>query len=470
MRNYNGQESQIYRSQSSQRRVLYLVSIFGLALRLLPLLHTQTGFAYYLKDSTQYVQLDNGLVNGCGFARLINGTCQSPELLRTPVYPIFLTALPGVRTVLAVQSLIGGLVCLALGMLVFRFWNYKAALICTSLLAFDIPSIVLANQLLSEQLFTVLVLIAVVPPLLLISGSARIARPESIAVLSGLAAAAAILTRPIGLVLLLFAALPFFEIRAFPLGKRLKLATIAVVILIVAIGGWSLRNYRVAGYWGLSTVGAINLYYFRAPGVLAKVRNINFNDAQQQLSSRIGIPYENIYEPRRQSSALDHQMNVRARKILLTYPVQTILMTAEGMIFNSLTPMRSELSNWLQLGPRENGIMATGISVEALKGVFDKILKSPLMAVLVTEQMVVNLLLWIGVGLAFVRCLKESTEYRIWCLNLGIAGLLLLALAAGYEANARFRVPSFPLLSVVAGLGYGVRDFSSRTKPMDCNG
>jgi hypothetical protein len=448
----------------SSQRLICLVAMLGLILRLTPLLHTNMSFAYYVKDSTQFVQLNNGLVKGCGFARLINGACQRPELLRTPSYPVFLSAIPNIRTLLVVQGLISSLICLALGMLVLHSWSYRAALVCVSLFAFDIPSIVLANEIMSEQLFTLFLLLAVVPPLLLISESATAKRASSIALLCGLAAGAAILTRPIGVVLTLIVAIPFLSIPSLSLRKRLKLAAIAIVIPAIAIGGWSLRNYRAGGYLGVSTVSAIGLYYYRAPGVLARVQGVSFDDAQAQLSHQLPVSYYDIYEAQNQSLALNNQMSAKAKKILLAYPKQTLLMTVQGTIYNAIAPMRSDLSSWLLIGPRENGLQTNGISVGALKTLLHKILSSPLIAALITIQMAVNLALWIGVGLALWHCLKSSAEYRIWCLYLGGVGILFLALAGGPEACARFRVPSFPLLAVVAGLGYGFRGLPRRER------
>jgi hypothetical protein len=440
-----------------QYRVILGLSALGLGIRLLPLLHSGMGFSFYLKDSPQYVQLDNGLVSGCGFARLINGVCQQAELLRTPMYPVFLAVLPNIRSALAVQSFIGSLICLMLGLIMLHLWSYRAALVSIAILAFDVPSIVVANQVMTEQLFTLLLLGAVLPPLFLILRPARDSRPWRVALFCGLSAAAAVLTRPIGIVLPVIVAIPFLLNRTFRARKRLELAAVAMVLPLIAIAGWSVRNYRLGNYFGLSTVSGITLYYYRAPGVLAETQQISFDRAQDELGHQIAVPYEHIFEARYQSSGLTHQMKDKAKNLLLAHPKLTIILTIESTLYNALTPMRSELANWLQIGSRDDGLIARGISIGALEGVLEKILTSPLIALLVIIQIVANGFLWLGVALAFTHCPNSSTQYRIWCLYLGFVGLLFLALAGGVEANARFRVPALPLLSVVAALGYGFR-------------
>jgi hypothetical protein len=56
--------------------------------------------------------------------------------------------------------------------------------------------------------------------------------------------------------------------------------------------------------------------------------------------------------------------------------------------------------------------------------------------------------------MGLIRCLQGGSHYRIWVLYLAAAGVLLLALAAGGEADARFRAPVAPFLAIAAALGY----------------
>jgi hypothetical protein len=65
-----------------------------------------------------------------------------------------------------------------------------------------------------------------------------------------------------------------------------------------------------------------------------------------------------------------------------------------------------------------------------------------------------TLVLWTGVGLACIRMFRASSDYRLWVLFLSAAGLSLMLLGAGGDADVRFRCPAIPLLAAVAALGY----------------
>ena len=64
MRERSRRETQILEPSRRQYAVILLLSALGLVMRLLPLLRSGVSFAFCLKDSPQYLELDNGLVEG----------------------------------------------------------------------------------------------------------------------------------------------------------------------------------------------------------------------------------------------------------------------------------------------------------------------------------------------------------------------------------------------------------------------
>src|ERR1700722_11599486 len=95
----------------ARKHAVLLLALTAIAIRLIPLIRGSTDFAILPPDSIQYLQLAHGLRHGCGFARLINGVCANPEILRTPGYPMLLATQPGIRSVLVVQSVMAGTLC-----------------------------------------------------------------------------------------------------------------------------------------------------------------------------------------------------------------------------------------------------------------------------------------------------------------------------------------------------------------------
>src|SRR5271155_5590140 len=100
--------------QRDRRRTGWFVLIASVALliRLAPLMRSdmrfQTGW-----DAADYIPLAQGIEHGCGFARHVHGHCGSPDISRPPGYPYFVAAMPGLRSVLVVQAILG--LCSACG-------------------------------------------------------------------------------------------------------------------------------------------------------------------------------------------------------------------------------------------------------------------------------------------------------------------------------------------------------------------
>jgi hypothetical protein len=131
-------------------------------------------------------------------------------------------------------------------------------------------------------------------------------------------------------------------------------------------------------------------------------------------------------------------------------------MTLQGVIYLALSPIRTPLAAMLGTagGSFEEGLNAGAPSISRIRNTLRTMLRSPVLSVLVVFEAALTLALWVGVVAAFLRCTRAKPEYRLWVFYLAAAGVLLLALAAGGEADARFRAPVIPLLAIVAALGY----------------
>ena len=120
-------------------------------------------------DAWEYQELAAGIRHGCGFARLIDGACAQPEILRTPGYPVFVALFPNWRLALVAQALLCGLVCLLAGIWVGRRWGVRVGVAAQLLIFANIPSFVLSAMLLSETLFQTVLFLAVLMPLMQLS-------------------------------------------------------------------------------------------------------------------------------------------------------------------------------------------------------------------------------------------------------------------------------------------------------------
>jgi hypothetical protein len=386
---------------------LALVAFAALLIRLSPLLRGSIDFAFpakvapsatgqtipgaapwrYLRihnDSFEYLQLADGLSHGCGFARLIMGQCQAPEILRTPGYPLFLAVVGGVRRALVLQAILGALGCLLLALWINSRWGFRAALAAELLVALDLPSLVLTNQVMSDSLFTALVLLATIPPLLA-NERPRSALP--IALVSGLAAGFAVLVRPIGLILPLFLPIPFFFMRDTSRTRAAALASLPLVLAAIIVFGWCARNYKVAAYPGLSTIDSINLYFYRAGDIVARERGQSLEATRRQLENELGASFATVYEA--QSPDLSRRLSALGLRILLNHPLQAAAMTLQGTIYLALFPIHFQLANVLGIpgGTRDLGLNAGAPSIGRVRATIAQTMESPLLAMLVVLQL-----------------------------------------------------------------------------------
>ena len=445
---------------SQETRRWQAAAAIGLAfaaviVRLAPLLRSDLSFAFIREDSFWFIQAAEGMRHGCGFARWINGACAPAEIMRTPGYPLMLALMPDARFTMVVQDLMGGVICIFVAWSMWRCWGIGAALIAEFLIAFDLPSIVFADHVMSEQLFQFMLVLAMAPPLLVVSGVLKDSKAFAATVFSAAMAGGAILVRPIGIPIALLMPIPVL-FAAVPRRTRMAMALTAFAIPMLTVVGWSARNYAVSGYFGISTGGPISLYFFRAAQVVARENGDGLLETQGAMGRRLGVGMDRIYDADVQSAALARRMNRLAEEVLLAHPMEALAMTLENTVYIALFPMRTQVAYLVGTsgGSAGWGLSAGAPSVTRFRAELGKMLRSPTLSALIAFQVLMELAMWAGVIWALFQCLRAPADYRVWTLYLTLVAMVLLVIGAGGEADVRFREPVVPLLAVVAALGY----------------
>jgi hypothetical protein len=349
----------------------------------------------------------------------------------------------------------GGVICIFVAWSMWRCWGIGAALIAESFIALDLPSIVFADHIMSEQLFQLMLVLAIVPPLLVLSGVLKDSKGTAAMVLSALMAGGAILVRPIGILIVFLTPIPYL-LAASTRRTRMVTALIAFAIPLLMTLGWSARNYAVSGYFGLSNEGPINLYFFRAAQVVARENGAGLLQTQDEMGRRLGVGMDRIYDASVQSDALARRMDRLAVDVLLDHPMETLAMTLENAAYIALFPMRTQVAYVFGTsgGSPGWGLSSGAPSADRFTVELRKLLGSPALSVLVAFQVLMILAMWTGVIWALRRCLHAPIDYRVWTLYLTSVATVLLVTGAGGEADVRFREPAVPLLAIVAALGY----------------
>ncbi|MCM2254722.1 MAG: glycosyltransferase family 39 protein [Vicinamibacteria bacterium] len=411
------------RVQALSRRQAWLVLGVALAARL-----TTAGFAWardpgalIASDSEGYVALAHGLLD--------QGRFQAPgETLghtrRTPGLPLLIAAvyaLCGERPEAAV--LVGVLLSAATAWLTAAtaaaLAGPVAGLAAGLLLALDTASIVGCHQLLTEPAFTFLLAAATLC-------AVRGPQPGlGSAGGSGLLLAAAVLTRPVGLVLILpFAA--WVAALAAP-GRRARTLGAFVIPFVVLVGGWQVRNGLVAGAYTPSHGPAKFLLLSRGSDIVSQRDGLPFRAARTRLETEV----ETAPLPsgrRRESLYLD-----RALELFTAHP---------GLLLWTQVRWLPEL----MLGTGAAGLTARlGLAEPGGQTVSSMTLSAAAAMHL--------LLLYVGTGLALRDRLWSSGRTQRTVAGLAALILALVLASTGPQGYSRLRVPFAPLLAVLAGVG-----------------
>lgn len=406
-------------------------------------------------DTWEYQELAAGIRHGCGFARYVSGACAQPEILRTPGYPLFVALFPNWRVALVAQALLCGLICLLAGIWIGRRWGVRVGVAAQLLIFVNVPSFVLSGMLLSETLFQTVLFLAVLTPLVQLS---RVRGASSIlgcAAISGVLIGCLSLIRPVAIFVALVGFIPFLFFTLISARQKVAAIVLSVGIPLAMLLGWSLRNYSLRGYLGISTVSSLNLYLYRAGGVVALDTGKSLGEVQDKMIADIGATNLRLYE-NDVTPPLAKEMNRRALRILVGHPWETIVVTVQGFVWLLIAPSRTLLAKLLGTpgGSTELGPGSGRVTLSRLTRLLDQVAQSKLLTALIALQFLVTAVIWIGVLRSLLKIRKSSPEFRAWIIYLLSVAMLLLVTASGAEAAVRFRSVVMPLLSVAAAMGY----------------
>ena len=390
-------------------------------------------------DSQQYIQLAESLTTG---HFVLNGL---PEVLRTPGYPL-LVALgvsvghPIGLTIL-LQIALGGVATLMvhtlaqqMALTLGRRDSRRIALLAGLFYALDPLSIVYSGLLLSETLFTTLL----VAHLLVLSKHFETGSTLHV-VLSGGLASALVFVRPVALfwLFLVGSVLLFVRTRDYSERPFVRFAP-ALIFLLVATTPlmlWSMRNERLTGYPGFSTAGDYNLYVM----VGSAVEGIDWQTAEQRvdtLATQNGWTLADRYE----------YMRREGLRQIMTRPATYLAVHAKAVL-QALTP---GFSLYVRIYYPAYGSEST---VDRLFGSTTPRLWDFLPA------LPVYLLVGVACATQYTLALAgvlRARRVRSWLTVLLFASAgyyLLMAGGVGSISYSRMRHPAMPAICVLAGFG-----------------
>ena len=407
---------------------------------------------FYSGDTPSYIEPARSLLATGSFQ-----TGGQPELSRTPGYPVFLTIGLLVGHFELVTVLLQVIVACCTTYFVYKLslnitGEPKSAILASLFFALDPTSIIFTTLLLSETLFTFFFTVSA----FLLSAYFRNHRRLTLA-LSALAIVAAIYTRPAAYYIPLLVLLALlYEIIATKQQRRARLYSAVVYMIVVAslLGGWQMRNYKLTGYSGFSTISDHNLYFYNAGMLLAATSNLPYAQIQTQMTEDLDrLTIQNQWQ-QRDIGAYKRQEAVR---IISAHPIQFASVMLRGTFFTIIGSNSAEYLQALGIDTLSANTPIIDANQGILSGSYSLVLRraNVLLIYLVLQGILCFLWFTAAVGMVFAFCRQRretsAPNYTLILLLVFIAYFLVIAGPIGY---GRFRQPIMPLLCAFAGVGW----------------
>lgn len=414
------------------------ITILGIALipRLLLWARLCPSPSSYLRpDSPTYLELAEGLSLRRKFSLPLQ---DRPETFRTPGYPLFLAMISNhLRLISILQVGLDTATSMLIALCAVLLARSAPAAWAGLIYALDPMAAAHSVLILSEPLFNFLLTLCLYFHL-------RAWRQQKGGILfwviSGLGLGLAVLTRPVALYLWI----PWSVALLFA-KQRLKHILGFSLAAILLPGFWCLRNYALLGEYAFTSISGWSLLSWEAPAVKAAAEKIPVSRARQEFerdfAARNPRPFLNAFDESRARRAT-------ARKYLTDHPwiwsQLRIVSTVKMLLGPGLDLLASELWPNRDFGrTRSTEIAVTG------GGTLAMLRETPVLWILLIY---VATLLALGYGLAFYGgWFLWSSERTVFRCGILVPLLYFLVLSGGGWSYYRFRVPIWPLVSIMAG-------------------
>ncbi len=381
-------------------------------------------------DSRDYAALADDLRADGTF-----GPRHSPEIFRTPGYPLLIAACAERGLLFFVQILLDVALVALVWKLAAMVVSRRAAIIAATFQAIT-PLVVAAScRVLSDSVYAFLFMLSV---LLLVrhikKGSFRAL------VASAILLSAACYFRPVGL-----AMAGVFALVLLTRPQRLWNTGVFTGVVLACIAPWVLRNQAAGGYWGFSSFATDSMYAYSAPQTLAQAEGISMEDARAKLLKKSRSPTDRSTPGDRARLRADAALQVIGK-----YPwtfARIHLKGCAGFWLPGATDVL-EIAGMTKGQAGTLDVLRTRGIRSAAKHYFDGDIAAMIAAV---PMVLILLAIYFGVLIGVLKKLRlrMSATCRFFFLL-----VLVSAFAGGTASTPRFRVPVTGLLNIAAAFGW----------------
>ncbi len=446
--------TKIYGFNFTIRGVLTIAFLLRCLLTSVVFAINHTSGAYTL-DTELYLITARKLIESGQFANSVQ-----PEIFRTPGYPLLL--IPGILlgqqelVAIFIQIMLSCFTIFVIYKIALAIWGEsKIATFCALLYAVEPVSILWLTLLMPETLFTALITLFIY---LLIKYFTE--KSWKYLLCAAITLAASIYVRPIGYYLpFLIAAILLID-SLTKIQKNKILMIHACVFFLVAMGSvgiWQVRNYVKTGYSGFAAVSDYNLYCYNGASVIAKQKNITFEEMSEQLGCNNPAKYLKFHPEQQEwsQSKIYRYMGKEGKKMIMSNTWDASIVHLEGTLRTLIeTPAKLYLKRFTK--QRRPALSLSSQIPKLLTGqtswrvIFSNFHISPL--VFFAD---LSLLLILGAYLLGVTAALLSSNFlknRAMIMLVSIAAYFL-AVSGGVAGGYRFRLAIMPIICLLGGYG-----------------
>lgn len=370
----------------------------------------------------------------------------TPQIVRTPGYPLFLVSIFSLfgenwMAALAIQSILSAATIGLTYLIGARVWNERVGLLAALLLGLDINTLRFSFMLLTESLFAFFLTLFSLFFTILLSDSVN-RKKRAAAFLAGLFLAIATHIRPVSYYLALPALIGWliWEFTQKTDGRILtQNAALFLLPIILLVGGWQIRNARVAGDSQFSAIESINLINYRAAMIVAEREGSTRDDAMTRIYQEYKLD---------KSPGWGQKWRAAGLQIIRKNPLTFIKQYAKGLVNIFLGTGSEGLPALLGAPKTEASLFGDLLRLSYVEYVQRWIVLQPIYFILFAFSFAHMLLIYVCSSSGIYSQVKQGAPISVLFL-LGTL-LYLILISAGPEASSRFRVPVTPTLALFA--------------------
>lgn len=432
----------------SLKNILFVALFVRVLLFVLVLIKTPDLNVFHSADTGWYVRLATELIE---HGRFWSG--EIPELIRTPGYPLMLVLGLWAGHVeiitIALQIVMSTATCYLIYLTAQQFTtNKQTASIAALLFAFEPLSILHSVLLLSETLFTLLIVASIY-----LLASAYSLRSIRHFVLAALCLASSAYVRPVAYFLPLVLTLLMLIFWAINKDRRVLVGT--AIFFFVSFGlmsVWQMRNVCVADYSGFSAVGDFNAYFHFEAALKSKRESRPFYDCLEELGFYDRETYLNQHPEQRHWNLGERYrfMQREAVAAARSDPRTAVMFYVKGLAISYGDPGAIEYLRLFDLYPQKGRLLNSVVGTGLFSAIKQLIVQRPLV---VLFSAIFGLLL-LGHYVLALSALGQKKLIQRPAALLALSTLIYLAITSGGTVgSARLRTPVMPFIVLFAAFG-----------------